>query len=88
MLIQGPMALRLHIFHEVKYFRPVILKMHVDGTVETLRISNFHMVWKIWCLEDPLPVASRLWRPQWLQHFSRNWPQELLLAQNLIFSQL
>ena len=44
MLIQGPMALRLHIFHEVKYFRPVILKMHVDGTVETLRISNFHMV--------------------------------------------
>ena len=69
MLIQGPMALRLHIFHEVKYFRPVILKMHVDGTVETLRISNFHMVWKIWCLEDPLTeekdnenVLRELWR--------------------------
>ena len=44
MLIQGPMALRLHIFHGVKYLRPVILKMHVDGTVETLRISKFHIV--------------------------------------------
>ena len=58
MLGQGHMGLLLHIFHEMKYFLPVIFKIHVDGAIETLPFSNFYIDWKIWCLEDPLVISG------------------------------